>query len=90
MSNLVKHAMAEYKAAGWTNEDGTFKDEMQKLMCNQVLELLGLFSEHGHSGGTAPYAIGLFTKLAKFEPVAPLTGEDWEWADVEGCKQNIR
>jgi hypothetical protein len=24
----------------------------------------------------------LFSKLAKFDPVVPLTGEDWEWTDL--------
>ena len=90
MSNLVKHAMGEYNAAGWTNEDGTFKDEMQELMCDQVLDLLKLFSEHGHSGSSAPYAIDLFCKLAKFEPIVPLTGDDCEWAEVDEGLQNKR
>lgn len=89
-----QHAQLEFKAAGWTNEDGTFKDDMQELMCKQVLELLDLFSEHGHSGYTAPYALDLFTTLAKHEPIVPLTGEDWEWFELDYgddmTHQNIR
>lgn len=94
MNNLVKHAMSEFRAAGWTDEDGKFNDEMQHLMCDQILELLTIFGEHGHSGSSAPYAIDLFSKLAKFEPLVPLTGEDWEWAlldyGVEPSYQNKR
>ena len=82
MSNYQRHAMEEFRAAGWTNENGKFKDEMQEMICNHVLELLEVFHDEGHSGSSAPYAINLFTKLAKFEPIAPLTGEDWEWHDV--------
>lgn len=76
------HAMREFKAAGWLNEDDTFKDEMQEMICNHVFKLLDVFSDEGHSGSSAPYAINLFTKLASWKPIAPLTGEDWEWADV--------
>ena len=76
------HAELEFRAAGWTDENGKFEDEMQELMCKQVLELLDLFSTHGHSGSTAPYAISLFEKLASFKPVTPLTGEDWEWNEI--------
>ena len=82
MNNYEKHAWIEFRAAGWTDENGKFNDEMQELICNHVLKLLEVFSEEGHSGSSAPYAINLFEKLAKFEPVAPLTGEDWEWNDV--------
>lgn len=82
MSNYEKHAQMEFRAAGWTDENGNFKDEMQEDICTHVLKLLEVFADGGHSGSSAPYAIGLFEKLAKFEPVAPLTGEDWEWNDV--------
>lgn len=82
MSNLVEHAKVEFRAAGWVDENGKFYDEMQHFMCDQIIELLTIFSEHGHSGSSAPYAIDLFSKLAKFEPLVPLTGEDWEWTDV--------
>ena len=71
--------MQEFKAAGWLTEDGEFKDGMQKMICDHVIALLDAFGEEGHSGSSAPYAIELFSKLAAFKPIAPLTGEDWEW-----------
>jgi hypothetical protein len=82
MSNLIKHAEAEFKAAGWVDENGKFNDEMQEMICKHVLKLIEIFSEEGHSGSTAPYAINMFKRLANFKPIAPLTGEDWEWHDV--------
>ena len=82
MNNYEKHAWIEFRAAGWTGENGKFNDEMQELICKHVLKLLEVFHGEGHSGSSAPYAINLFEKLAKFEPVAPLTGEDWEWYEV--------
>jgi len=64
---------------------------MQEMICKSVLDLLKVFGEEGHSGSSAPYAVDLFKKLALFEPVVPLTGEDWEWVDVsEGMLQNKR
>ena len=80
--SLQSHAIKEFLAAGWTDESGKFNDEMQEAICNHVLKLLEVFAEEGHSGSTAPYAINLFTKLAKFEPIVPLTGEEWEWNNV--------
>lgn len=91
MSNLHNHALAEFRAAGWTDADGNFKDDMQKAICDHVLKLLEVFSDEGHSGTTAPYAIDMFKKLAMFEPLVPLTGEDWEWSEVStGGFQNKR
>ena len=80
--SLKSHAIKEFLAAGWTDESGKFNDDMQEAICNHVLKLLEVFAEEGHSGSTAPYAINLFTKLAKFEPIVPLTGEEWEWNNV--------
>lgn len=82
MSNYERHAMMEFRAAGWTDESGKFNDEMQEMICKHVMKLLEVFADEGHSGSSAPYAINLFKQLASFEPVAPLTGEDWEWTDV--------
>jgi hypothetical protein len=91
MSNLHSHALMEFKAAKWLDEDGKYSDEMQEAICTHVLKLLDVFAEEGHSGSTAPYAVNVFKKLAMFEPLVPLTGEDWEWTEVhEGCFQNKR
>lgn len=80
-SNLVKHAQREFRAAGWVDDDGNWTDPMQKLMCEQLCELLAVFSSHGHSGFSANYAANAFNTLVRFEPLTPLTGEDWEWQD---------
>jgi hypothetical protein len=80
--SLINHAWNEFIAAGWCNEAKDFNDEMQEDICMHVLKLLKVFSEEGHSGTSAPYAINLFSTLAYFKPLTPLTGEDWEWNDV--------
>lgn len=82
MSNYKTHALNEFQAAGWLGENGKFTDEMQEMVCTHVLALLDTFADEGHSGSSAPYTIDLFSKLAKFDPIVPLTGEDWEWNNV--------
>ena len=89
--SLLKHAEMEFRAAGWVDEKGSWKDAAQKQICKDVTDLLKLFAEQGHSGTTGSYAISLFNTLAKYEPVVPLTGEDWEWLEVsDGVFQNKR
>ncbi|MCK5128108.1 MAG: hypothetical protein KAR42_17765 [candidate division Zixibacteria bacterium] len=91
MSNYVTHARREFRAVGWMDKNGKFDEGSQKWMCDQIIELLELFSTHGHSGTSAPYAINLFSKLAKFKPIVPLTGEDEEWNKCgDGSFQNNR
>lgn len=85
----------EFQAAGWLDDNGNYTDEMQEMICRHVLALLDVFSNEGHSGTTAPYAINLFSRLANFEPITPLTGEDWEWNEIsepmgDKCWQNKR
>ena len=43
MSNYEKHAMMEFRAAGWVDENGKFIDEMQEMICKHVLALLEVF-----------------------------------------------
>ena len=91
MNERIKdHAMTEFRAAGWVDENGEYCDEMQQAICECVLKLLEVFSDEGHSGSTAPYAIDLFKTLASFKPIVPLTGEDWEWNDVSGFGGDMR
>jgi len=86
MSNLVKHAEREFRVLGWPGDC-----EMQQMVCDNLLELLEAFSGQGHSGSSAPYVINLFERLAKFEPISPLTGEDSEWNNTgDGLFQNNR
>ena len=80
--SLESHALAEFRAAGWMDENGKYSDDIQESICKDMLELLSVFSSQGHSGFSASYLLNCFEKLARFEPIVPLTGEDWEWSDV--------
>ena len=89
MNNYQKHAMEEFRIAGWCDENGNFDDAMQKLICDGVMNLLDVFDGQGHSGSSAPYTINLFKRLAMFEQITPLTGEDSEWVDVSAYGSDV-
>jgi len=89
--NLIEHAKQEFRACGWIDAEGKYDCEMQEAICADILALLEVFGNQGHSGTTAPYVIGRFKKLASFEPLVPLTGEDNEWNEISpGRYQNRR
>lgn len=79
MSNLVDHAEVELELIGMGKDA---PDEMNRLMHDNIIEMIEKFSEQGHSGFSASYAIGLLDKLLGFEPISDLTGENSEWNDV--------
>lgn len=88
-SNLILHAERELKALGYDLNEK--EDGPNKWIVENIMELLEVFSKQGHSGGSAPYCIRLFSKLAGFEPVCPITGNDDEWFEyADGKFQNIR
>lgn len=86
--SLVEHAKKEFEIKGWLDLPD---DDPQAWVVANVLELLEVFAKQGHSGTSAPYAINLFCNLAKFDILAPLTGEAGEWVDHgNGFYQNKR
>jgi hypothetical protein len=78
MSNLTQHAKRELELAGYYKEDTLYGGMLPKA----VLELMEVFSNQGHSGMSAGITISLFSKLARFKNIAPLTGEADEWNDT--------
>jgi len=77
MSNLLKHAERELTLIGY---DG--KDEYNNMAKDAILQLIETFAKQGHSGFSAPYVANMFHKLANYEVLSPLTGNDDEWSDV--------
>jgi hypothetical protein len=57
-------------------------DPMDQSMKKHIIHMVDEFAKEGHSGFSAAYAIGLLEKILRYEPLTPLTGEDWEWMDV--------
>jgi hypothetical protein len=84
MSNYEKHAKDEFAILGYIPLDQEQEDGPNKWIQENVLELLKVFDSQGHSGASAHYCINMFKRLALFETLAPITGEDWEWGDFTG------
>lgn len=77
MSNLLKHAERELKLIGYDD-----KDEYDKMAKDAILQLIETFAKQGHSGFSANYVSNIFHKLANYEVLSPLTGNDDEWGNV--------
>lgn len=94
-AKLVEHAeTAEIK-----DEDEQRREEILNdytfLVYDCALELLKKFAEQNHSGMSAQLTLGVFTKLAKWQPLTPLTGDENEWSNfLDGPaslgQQNLR
>ena len=83
-SNFISHAERELQ---YLSKD---PDEMQQQI-NTDMAIVTLFSLQDHSGSSAAYTAGILTKLLRWEPITPLTGEDSEWVEVgTGVFQNSR
>ena len=83
--SLLTYAEAELNRIP-KDEDGT-----QSLINEDILNIIKIFGEQGHSGISANYAISVLERLLRFKPLSPLTGEDDEWNDTGyGSFQNKR
>jgi hypothetical protein len=87
MSNLETFAKSELERAGMFSPDSDYSG----MMGDAVMKMVKLFADEGHSGFSASLAINLFERVARFEPLTPLTGTDDEWMEIgEGEYQNVR
>lgn len=83
MSNTIHHALSEFVFAGWMTPEGTFDDEMQESICQNMIDVIELIDGQGHSGFSIQYLINHLTTLLKQEPLTPLTGEADEWVQMQ-------
>lgn len=89
--NSEAHARRELLILGLLSDPDP--DSMNRDMAEHILRMVKAFSEEGHSGFSARYAVNLLEKLLRFEPLAPLTGKPMEWSEPinnEGTLQNKR
>lgn len=87
MSNLELHAKKEMEIAGLFGKDSDYGG----LLGEAVMKMVKVFADEGHTGLSANMAINIFQKVARFEPLTPLTGADNEWMEVgPGIFQNTR
>jgi hypothetical protein len=84
---LETFAKDELERAGLFSPDSDYGG----MLADAVMKLITVFADEGHSGASAAMAVSLFQRLARFEPLTPLTGEDDEWNEVsEGVFQSRR
>ena len=77
--NLVNFADRELKMAGLDQPDSDYAGGLYDC----VMELIKVFADQGHTGFSAMRTIQLFTRLARYKPLLPLTGSDEEWEQVQ-------
>ena len=65
-----------------------FARDTQKMMNSDVIELLKVFEEQGHSGFSASWAINLFSKLAKYKLITEIEDNPEDW-DEDGQHKHI-
>jgi hypothetical protein len=75
--DLLTYSEKELRLAGLFDESSDYGGDIAK----SVMELINLFNNQGHSGGSAPYVADIFKRLASFEPLTPITGSDAEWGE---------
>jgi hypothetical protein len=81
--NMIQHAKRELLAAGY--DPNQKEEDPDKWIQQNLLDLLRVMSMQGHSGFSAGYLVSTFEKLARFQPLVPLKGDDSEWVEV--CPQ---
>lgn len=87
-SNLTQHAWDELDRAGLFTPEG---DLYGGMAGRAVLELIECFNGQGHSGTSAGIVVDVFQRLARFEPLSPLTDDPAEWMEVtDGFWQSTR
>lgn len=75
---LVDHARQELTNAGLFAEDSDYGG----MLGDAVLELVDVFARQGHSGYSAGVTLALFSRVANFETLTPLTADPSEWNEV--------
>lgn len=77
--SLVEYAKKELDLIDMRDDS---PDEMNREMRKCILDIIELFASQGHSGFSASYLTDTVSKLMRYAPLSPLTGEDDEWMDI--------
>lgn len=82
--SLVDHAQKELELAGLFDADSDYNGMIGKA----VVELMTTFANQGHSGMSAEITTELFSTLARYEHLSPITNNPEDWMDVSGYSPN--
>ena len=55
---------------------------MQKVINNDILDIIKLFSSQGHSGFSAQYSLNILKRLMDYKPLSPITDSADEWTEL--------
>lgn len=77
-SNFISYAQKELEKAGLFDKDSDYGG----MLGESTMRLIKMFSIEGHSGLSASIQRNIFDRLANYNPLSPLTGEDDEWNEV--------
>lgn len=78
--SIIEQAKVELRIAGFGEPDSTV-----------MIEIMQKFFAQWDSGGAVWAVLPILFKLMNGKPLSPLTGEDWEWVEVDdGVLQNKR
>lgn len=77
-SNFVTWAREELDRAGLFDESSDYGG----MLGEEVMRLVESFAEAGHSGFSAQMAASIFTQLAAWKPLGPLTDDPGEWMHI--------
>lgn len=84
--SLVEHAEQELRSAGLCDKDSDYEG----MVGEAVLDLVKTFADQGHSGYSAHMTLDIFSRVAAYKPLGPLTSNPDEWMhiadDVAGNK----
>lgn len=79
MSNLVEHAKAELKRAGYAPD---MEDDMERVIYQSTIKIVEAFSQCGHSGMSAMIHTDMIRRLLSFEPLGTITNDPDEWMEI--------
>jgi hypothetical protein len=86
--NIIEYAKRELDLVGMPEDS---QDPLNLAMRNYILKAVEDFSNQNFSGISAANAVTILSRILQVQPLVHLTGEDWEWVEVEqNLYQNIR
>lgn len=88
--SLIEYAKKELDLIGLGDDDRT-GETLDYHMRDHILRMVDEFSQEGHSGFSASYALNIISRVLAYKPLSPLTGDEDEWNEVgDGLWQNTR
>ena len=79
MSNLVKHAEREMRAARLYDKDADYGG----MIPDAVMALVKVHSEQGHSGMSHALTLKIFNRVIEYKTLTPITNDPAEWMQIQ-------